>query len=64
MARNSSPIAAALARPQRARIDLRLGRARAAARVRVTPAGLVAIGALVAAILLSTAVVVRAARAG
>jgi hypothetical protein len=47
---------------QRARLVARFGRrARLAASVDVTSRGLVAIGALVSAILLSTAVLVRAA---
>ncbi|MEH3106896.1 MAG: hypothetical protein PGN09_06295 [Sphingomonas fennica] len=50
---------------QHARIALRLGRrGRATAEVGVTAGGLLAIGGMVAAILLSTAVLVRAARRG
>ncbi len=50
--------------PQRAEASLRLGRGvRLRARVEATPAGLLAIGGLVAAILVSTARIVEAARA-
>lgn len=46
---------------QRAEFALAIGdRAGVRARVEVTPAGLVAIGALVSSVLLSTAVLVRA----
>ena len=49
---------------QRATIKLRAGKhARVSARVEVTPTGLLAIGALVSSILLSSAVIVRAAKA-
>ncbi len=49
--------------PQRARVALRIGRGfDAQAEAAMTPGGLLAIGGLVAMILLSTAVVVRAAR--
>ncbi|MGI4876998.1 MAG: hypothetical protein ACRYG4_05885 [Janthinobacterium lividum] len=49
--------------PQRAAVDLRLGRGvRLRARAEMTPAGLLAIGGLVAAILVSTARIVEAAR--
>ncbi|QYE34647.1 hypothetical protein KZX46_18070 [Polymorphobacter sp. PAMC 29334] len=49
--------------PQRAEASLRLGRGvQLRARVETTPAGLLAIGGLVAAILLSTARIVEAAR--
>ncbi|MFV0622494.1 hypothetical protein ACBY01_00595 [Sphingomonas sp. ac-8] len=47
---------------QRAAVSVRLGkRQRLQASVEVTPAGLLAIGGLVSAILLSTAVLVRSA---
>ncbi len=50
---------------QHARLAIRIGkRARLTADVAVTDRGLLAIGALVSAILLSTAVVVHAARTG
>jgi hypothetical protein len=49
--------------PQRAAVNLRLGRGvRLRARAEMTPAGLLAIGGLVAAILVSTARIVEAAR--
>ncbi len=47
--------------PQTAHAVLKAGRFRASARVRVTPLGLVAIGGLVSAILLSVPPIVRAA---
>jgi hypothetical protein len=47
----------------RASAEFRLGPVmEASANVRITPAGLVSIGVMVAAILLSTAAIVRAAR--
>lgn len=49
--------------PQVARGRLRSGRLRADAAVSVTPAGLLAIGGLVAAILWSVPPIIRAARA-
>jgi hypothetical protein len=49
--------------PQRAAVSIEAGRARLDAEVTVTPAGLLAIGTLVSAILLASAVIVRAARA-
>jgi hypothetical protein len=53
----------ALAKPQRAAAWLQIGaRSSAAAEVQVTPAGLLALGGMVGAILLGVAVVVRAAR--
>ena len=52
-----------LAVPQRAAARLQIGeRSSAVAEVEVTPAGLLAIGGMVGAILLGVAVVVRAAR--
>lgn len=52
-----------LATPQRTAARLQIGeRFHAVAEVEVTPAGLLAIGGMVGAILLGTAVVVRAAR--
>jgi hypothetical protein len=49
--------------PQRAAARLQIGeRSSAVAEVEVTPAGLLAIGGMVGAILLGVAVVVRAAR--
>lgn len=49
---------------QRATVTLRLGKRRGLqASVEVTPAGILAIGGLVSAILLSTAVLVRSASA-
>lgn len=54
---------APLAVPQRAAARLQIGeRSSAVAEVEVTPAGLLAIGGMVGAILLGVAVVVRAAR--
>ena len=54
---------APLAVPQRAAARLQTGeRSSAVAEVEVTPAGLLAIGGMVGAILLGVAVVVRAAR--
>jgi hypothetical protein len=54
-------MASPLARPSRARFWLRIGeRVRIDARVEVTPAGLLAIGGLVAAILFSSAAIVFA----
>ncbi|MDP5279083.1 hypothetical protein Q9Q95_09120 [Sphingomonas sp. DG1-23] len=51
------------AAPQRAAARLRLGdRFSAVAEVEVTPAGLLAIGGMVGAILLGSAAVIRAAR--
>lgn len=52
----------ALTTPQTASFRLRAGSVRARTDVSVTPAGLLAIGALVAAILLSVPPIVRAAR--
>jgi hypothetical protein len=49
--------------PQRATATLAVGRSSATARVRITPAGLLAIGGLVAAVLLSVPPIIRAARA-
>lgn len=46
------------AQTQTAEVDLRLGNFTAQARVRATPAGLLAVGGLVGCILLSTAVLV------
>lgn len=54
-------IDAPLATPQTATAQLRAGRTAARIRVRVTPAGLLAIGGLVAAILLSIPPIIRAA---
>jgi hypothetical protein len=52
-----------LATPQRAASRLQFGeRFSAVAEVEVTPAGMLAIGAMVGAILLGSAVIVRAAR--
>jgi len=52
-----------LAVPQRAAARLQIGeRSSAVAEVEVTPAGLLAIGGMVGAILLGVAVVVRAAK--
>lgn len=49
--------------PQHAALALRIGkRTRVRAEVTVTPLGLLSIGALVSSILLSAAVIVRAAR--
>ncbi|AQR75412.1 hypothetical protein [Sphingomonas sp. LM7] len=64
---SSGPIAAAgqgpLTTPQRAATRLQFGeRFSTTAEVEVTPAGLLAIGGMVGAILLGAAVVVRAAR--
>jgi len=57
--------AAASRLPLSAEIELHIGRrGRFAGRVEVTPAGLLAIGGLVSAILLSTSVLVRTAKAG
>jgi len=54
-----------LTMPQVARVRVRLGeRAEASAEVVVTPVGLLAIGGLVAAILLSIPPIVRATRSG
>jgi len=50
-----------LTTPQTATTTLRAGRVRFRARVSVTPVGLVAIGGLVAAILLSVPPIIRAA---
>jgi hypothetical protein len=50
-----------LATRQTARARLRAGRTRLAASVTITPAGLLAIGGLVAAILLSVPPIIRAA---
>ncbi|MGU3315893.1 hypothetical protein ACLBWH_10120 [Sphingomonas sp. M6A6_1c] len=48
---------------QRAAIALRIGkRSRLRAELTMTPGGLLSVGALVSSILLSTAVIVRAAR--
>lgn len=47
--------------PQEARLTLKAGSLALKARVRVTPAGLLAIGGLVSSILLSTAVLVWSA---
>lgn len=44
--------------PNTAAVSLRMGEARFVAKVKVTPAGLLAIGALVSGILLSTSVLV------
>ncbi|SFR81853.1 hypothetical protein [Sphingomonas jatrophae] len=44
---------------QRARLSLRAGRVGVSASVKVTPSGLLSIGALVSGVLLSTAVLVR-----
>jgi hypothetical protein len=52
----------ALATPQTATAVLPLGRRTARARLVVTPLGLVAVGALVAAILLAVPPIIRAAR--
>ena len=52
----------AMSVPQTATAHIRAGRTRAALTVAVTPAGLVAVGGLVAAILLAVAPIVRAAR--
>jgi hypothetical protein len=49
-------------RSQRAAISIEAGGGRLDAEVTVTPAGLLAIGALVSSILLASAVIVRAAR--
>lgn len=50
---------------QHARVTLRLGRrGRVTAEVGMTAGGLLAIGGMVSAILLSTAILVRAARRG
>ncbi|MCW8085597.1 hypothetical protein [Sabulicella glaciei] len=46
----------------RAELDLRFGSATIHATARTTPAGIIAVGVLVSSILLSTAVLVRAAR--
>lgn len=52
-----------LAKPQRAAARLQIGeRSSAVAEVEVTPAGLLALGGMVGAILLGVAIVVRAAR--
>ena len=51
-----------LAKPQRAAARLQIGEHSAVAEVEVTPAGLLALGGMVGAILLGVAVVVRAAR--
>lgn len=48
--------------PQRPALSLEAGNGRFDAEVTVTPAGLLAIGALVSAILLASAVIVRAAK--
>ena len=54
---------ARLEEPQSARLTLRAGhKLRIRAAVRVTPAGLLSIGALVSSILLSSAAIVVAAR--
>jgi hypothetical protein len=53
----------ALTTPQTATAALDTGSARAGARVSVTPAGLLAIGGLVAAILLAVPPIVRTRRA-
>ena len=50
-----------LTAPQTARTRLRAGRARFDAKVAVSPLGLLAIGGLVAAILLSVPPIIRAA---
>ena len=56
------PLAALLAEPQTARLRLRVGRRGAVrAQVTVTPAGLLAVGGLVVAVLLSVVPVVHAA---
>ncbi len=58
-----SPRAGVLDTVQTGRVDWRLGRAmRVSVRVQITPAGLLAIGAMVSAMLLSSAEIVRAAR--
>ncbi|MFN4297342.1 MAG: hypothetical protein ACK4FB_10915 [Brevundimonas sp.] len=51
------------AKPQKARLDLRAGPVSLKMEVRVTPAGVLAIGGLVSGILLSTAVLVWTATA-
>ncbi|MDT8758681.1 hypothetical protein MZO42_08225 [Sphingomonas psychrotolerans] len=59
----TQPESRPLATPQRAATRLRIGeRFAATAEVEVTPAGLLAIGGMVGAILLGAAVVVRAAK--
>ncbi len=63
MSRKTLPAPAPPPGTQHARLAIGIGtRARIEAEVAVTPQGLLAIGALVSAILLSTAVIVRAAR--
>lgn len=58
-----TPEPSPLAAPQRAATRLRIGeRFAATAEVEVTPAGLLAIGGMVGAILLGAAAVVRAAK--
>jgi hypothetical protein len=59
----AQPAVPALQSPQRAAARFRFGdRLVAESEVEVTPAGLLAIGGMVAAILLGSAVIVRAAR--
>lgn len=59
----SPPPASPLATPQRAATRLQFGeRFSVASEVEVTPTGLLAFGGMVGAILLGTAVIVRAAR--
>jgi hypothetical protein len=55
------PLAAPLAAPMRARMTLRAGAFRMEASARATPLGLLAVGGLVAAILLSVPPILRAA---
>jgi hypothetical protein len=52
----------ALFTPQTAAARVRVGRAAASARASITPAGLLAAGALTVGILLSIAPIIRAAR--
>ncbi|RYE01736.1 MAG: hypothetical protein EOP61_10380 [Sphingomonadales bacterium] len=59
----TAPAAAPLSTPQRAATRLQFGeRFSVASEVEVTPAGLLAIGGMVGAILLGSAIIVRAAR--
>ena len=55
-------VLSAMSAPQTATAHIRAGRTRARLSVEVTPAGLLAIGGLVAAILLAVAPIVRASR--